>query len=305
VNGYLGVDFSSPSLTKSDLERACRRILSDGGCVGFLITLITSSDEVYAQNLPMIADIIESGAFDGRVIGVHLEGPFISPKRGARGCHPSEHCRSPDVAYLKHLCKLARGHVKMITLAPELPGAVELVEAARALGVAAVSLGHTLATKEEIERAVDAGATMATHVMNGLPNLIHRHKNPIWPLLADDRVSTCIIADGSHVPVSALTTIVRAKGRDNVILTSDASPPAGLSDGFHLCFGQRVRVEGSRVLAASGENLAGSGTLLNQCVRFMRQNVPGISSRDIEAMAFYNPLRAIGIDPGLFLAPDR
>ena len=249
----------------------------------------------------MIADMIEKDIFEGRVLGVHLEGPFVSPKRGARGCHPSEHCREPNVAYLKRLSKLARGHIKLITLAPELPGAVELVGAARALGIAAVSLGHTLANKEDIERAVDAGATMATHVMNGLPNLIHRHNNPIWPLLADDRIACCVIGDGNHVPISALTTIVRTKGTKNVILTSDAAPPAGLSDGIHLCFGQQVRVKRSRILAASGENLAGSGSLLNQCVRFIRKNVPGINSKDIEAMAFYNPLRAIGIDPKVFL----
>lgn len=272
------------------------------------MTVITSSEEVYKKNLPMIASLIEDRVFGDRIAGIHLEGPFISKEKGARGCHPAQYAVEPDKARLERYARVyARGHVKLVTLAAELEGAEALCRFAREeLNIPAVSLGHQLATTKDVTRLVrDGGATLATHVLNGLPQKIDRHDNPVWPLLALDSVTCMVIADGSHVPPAALACILKAKGRKRVILTSDAAPAAGLPVGTVSSFaGKKVYVEASRILSADKSCLAGSGALLLHCANYvlcdrgLREYLgedAAITIQDVEAMAFFNPLRAIGV----------
>ena len=146
--------------------------------------------------------------------------------------------------------------------------------------------------------------------MNALPEFIHRHQNSVFPMLARNEITCCVIADGHHVPPCTITTILRAKGLSRIILTSDVSPAAGLSDGEHICFGNRVRVSGRRIRSCDRDGLAGSGALMIDCANFMisevfkRYNL-NLTTRDIEEMTFHAPLRAIGIDSSMFVSRSK
>ena len=166
-------------------------------------------------------------------------------------------------------------------------------------------VNNRLTTKQ-----IQAGASLATHVMNALPEFIHRHHNSVFPLLARNDISCCIIADGEHVPPCTITTILRAKGISRIILTSDVSPAAGLPDGEHMCFGNRVRVTGRRIRSCDRDGLAGSGALMIDCANFMFSEVfqrygLNLTLHDIEEMTFHAPLRAIGIDSSMFVSRSK
>ena len=322
VNGYLGVDFSDPALTRESFVKAAAGVLQRGACVAFLPTIITSPLETYTSNLPLLADVIEStmprSSRVGEsptvllprlppdsILGIHLEGPFISPEPGAVGCHPPEHTRAPSVAELREWQTLARGHIKLLTIAAELDGAEELCRAAtQEMGIAA-SLGHQLAGGEDVRRLVNAGATLCTHLGNGMPNMIHRHQNSLWASLADDRLSTMLITDGEHLPADAITTFVRAKRAARIIVTSDVAPVAGLAPGVYAWGSTMVRVEDTRVRAADLPCLAGSGSLMLHCMNHLasiRQDGGGNSGggwlmtrEELGRVGFDNPLKVIGV----------
>ena len=275
MNGFGGVSFSDPALTYEAAAAACEAVLARGGTCALLPTLITAPREVYERNLPLLARLIEAPRFAGRLLGIHIEGPFISPYHGAIGCHPREHVLSPAALpdggceLLDEWQKLARGHIRLLTVAAEVEGAAALCAHAVQHHRIAVALGHQLAKREQIGELAAAGATLLTHLGNGCPNTLHRHDNHIWPSLADDRLSAMLIADGQHLPPDALAAMVRAKGVARTILTSDVSPAAGLPDGEHACFGAVVHVEGRHVRSADRSCLAGSGALMLDCVNHL------------------------------------
>eukprot|EP00949_MAST-11_sp_MAST-11-sp1_P000535 g535.t1 len=206
VNGHGGVDFSSQGLTAAAVRKACDGVLSSG-CCAFLPTVITSDMDTYETVLPLLAAEVESRP--QQVLGIHLEGPFISSAPGAVGCHKPELCRKPDVKLLQRLQKLARGKVRLITIAAELRGAEELAKAAHGLGMR-VSLGHQMAQDSDVRRLCQpqpegAGATLLTHLGNGLPNMIHRHQNIFWTALDLDHVTAMLITDGHHLPAACVS----------------------------------------------------------------------------------------------------
>ncbi len=199
-----------------------------GGTLAFCPTVISSSLEVYHQALPALAEAIRNqpqpGAGQGSLLaGIHLEGPFISPEEGAVGAHPRQHVRAPSVTLFDELYALAGGQIALLTLAPELPGALELIRHACGRGVT-VSIGHTLADAAAIRAAVAAGASLSTHLGNGCPNFIHRHHNPLWPQLAAPGLSAMLITDGHHLPAEFIATALAAKGSGRVIITSELIP---------------------------------------------------------------------------------
>ena len=322
MNGYKGVNFSDRNLDRKACHEACCRVLDDSGCVAFLPTVITSRRATYEHVLPILADVIlgqgpvgnqrATIAMRRRVLGVHMEGPFISAAPGARGCHPEEHVIPvADSALLWHWQALAKGQIRLMTIAAEAaedPEAADFFEVARELGIA-VSLGHQMATSEQVAKMAARGASLVTHLGNGLPSEIDWHKNPLWAALADDRLSAMLITDGHHLPAFTIASFLRAKGVPNVIITSDVAPVAGLPDGVYEWAGGEVLVEGTNVRVAGTPYLAGSGALMIDCVKHLaRVNFcprPGsrtaLSLRDLEAVAFDNPLRAIGVDPEAFL----
>jgi N-acetylglucosamine-6-phosphate deacetylase len=295
VNGYKGVDFSSPNLTEDDFIRACREMLQ-AGTAAFLPTMITSPTDVYKRNLPIIARAVTSDEFRNRLLGIHLEGPFISPKDGARGAHNPDWIRKPDTALLTQLIDWSDNQVKLITIAAELDGAAELASSAADSGIV-VSLGHQMARTDDLHKLVDAGARALTHLGNGVPAVIPRHENPVWAGLANDNLTAMIITDGHHLPPSVIKSIIRTKTPARCILVSDASPIAGLSPGKYETLGQRVVLDPSgRLYNPKGNHLVGSSATLPQCASHLA-SLQLSTSDEIIDMAFYNPLKLLNINP--------
>ena len=230
-------------------------------------TIITSPLETYQHNLPIIADVIDTFTNPG-ILGIHLEGPFISKEPGAVGCHPAKYTLLPSIDLLKEWQLLARGHIVLITIAAELKGSQELCTWATNNNIA-VSLGHQLATAQDVKQLVECGATLCTHLGNGMPNMIHRHQNPIWTSLAEDRLTCMIITDGEHLPIDAVVAMIRAKGTSGIVVTSDAAPVAGLPDGSYKWGSTPVRCLSGKVCHATLPCLAGSGSLMMECMNVL------------------------------------
>jgi len=293
VNGFLGVDFSDPELTAKGIERAFCAVLARG-TAAFLPTLITSPTETYRRVIPLLVAAMRSDAFAGRALGLHLEGPFISAQPGAVGAHNPDYVIPPDPAVLEELLDLGQGMVRLLTVAAELPGVEELIRLARARGVT-VSVGHSLFTSQDLDRAHAAGATALTHLGNGLPNLLPRHPNPMWAGLGDDRFTAMIIADGHHLPASVVRTMARAKGASNLIVVSDAAPIAGMPPGEYDVMGNyAILAPSGRLHNPEKQCLVGSSATMMDCMNFLT-SVDGFDLDEIFQVGFTNPLRLIGL----------
>jgi len=291
VNGYLGHDFNGNELTGETFAEACRQVLA-AGTAAFLPTVSTAPMAIYERNLPFMAEVLQAEEFRGRVLGIHLEGPFLSPEPGARGAHNPEWMRPGDLDLLKRLLHLAGGHVRLLTVAPEAEGAEELARYAVGQGIT-VAVGHTLAGPEDLARMVDAGATAFTHLGNGLPNLIHRHHNPIWAALANDDLAIMIITDGHHLPPEAIKTMLRAKGVERTAVVSDASHLAGLPPGRYSTIDNEVVLEPSGKLHNPQKQcLVGSSATMMQCMNHLA-SLGLLSPEELLAVGFHNPLRLI------------
>ncbi len=296
VNGFAGVDFAGEELGRTDLVKAFRGVLQRG-TAAFLPTMITSSLERYRRNLPLLAEVIGYNAFRGRVLGLHLEGPFISPEPGAVGAHNPDYVRLPNRDLLAELLDLAQGKVRLLTVAAELPGVADLIRFARDRGVA-VSIGHSLFTMADLDRAHRAGARSLTHLGNGLPNLLPRHPNPMWDGLAHDDFTAMFIADGHHLPVSLLKTAARAKTALRFIAVSDASPVAGLPPGEYTVLGNRAVLEPSgRLYNPQKQCLVGSTAMMTDCMTFLSEH-DIFSGNELRQIGVLNPLRLIDVPPG-------
>jgi len=293
VNGYKGTDFSGRDLTQNDFMQACRAIF-EGGTTAFLPTVITSPKDVYEHNLQIIAAVLEREEFGGRLLGIHLEGPFLSAKDGARGTHDAEFIRKPNVGFLEQLIDWAGGKVKLITIAAEVKGAEQLTRYATSRGIA-VSLGHQMAREEDLQRLVRAGAVALTHLGNGVPAVLPRHQNPIWAGLANDDLSAMIITDGHHLPAAVLKTIIRAKGPERCVVISDASPFSGLGPGKYETTRHKLVLEdGGRLWDEVTGYLAGSSATMLQCMNHLA-SLNLASTDELIAMGFHNPLKLIGL----------
>ena len=240
--------------------------------------------------------------------GFHLEGPYISPVEGYRGAHPEKYIRLPDWEEFQELQQAARKGIKLVTVAPEMEGAISFIENASATGVV-VSLGHHNATPDVIEQAVEAGATFSTHLGNGCANMINRHNNPLWPQLANDGLSISIIADGFHLTKEEVITFFKVKGTDRTILVSDALHLAGLPPGEYEDDGRMLLLTKDVVKFPAENVLAGAATPISTCVGNMMK-FTRCSLADAIQMASTNPARLVGlsdrgeIQPGTTGRPD-
>ncbi len=264
VNGYAGHDFSSEGLTREDIG-AIVRALAASGTTQHVPTIVTAPRERITRNLRVIAEALDSDPLLGEAIaGIHVEGPFISGDDGPRGAHPRAFVRPPDYEELLEWAEAAGGRLAYVTLAPELPGAIELIERAVRLRVR-VAIGHTAAMPEVIAQAIEAGATLSTHLGNGSHPLLPRHRNHLWEQLASDRLSAGIICDGFHLPAALVKVIARVKPAGRLFLVSDAAPLAGLPAGRYEWIGGAVEVSpDGRLSLPGGEILAGAGHLLDR-----------------------------------------
>ncbi|PYR41481.1 MAG: N-acetylglucosamine-6-phosphate deacetylase [Acidobacteria bacterium] len=298
VNGFAGIDFNAADLAADHLSEALARMRA-AGVTRCLPTLITSSFDRFARNARIVADSAEAA-----VAGIHMEGPYVSPAEGARGAHPVGHVAPADVDDFERRQDAARGRIVLVTLAPEAPGALALIEHLAAEGVRA-AIGHTAATPEQLRDAISAGATLATHLGNGCAQMLPRHPNVIWELLSDDRVTATMIADGHHLPASTLKAMVRAKGPARSILITDAMAAAGCDPrgGREPSAGARRFTIGDVVcdLADDGRvslpgtpYLAGSSLTLDRAIA-NTVRATGFSIEDVIPMATTIPASSVGL----------
>jgi N-acetylglucosamine-6-phosphate deacetylase len=293
VNGYKGVDFSSPDLTEERFVFASKELIRQGTVV-FLPTVISSSDYIYERNLKLIAGVMSHEDLEGHVGGIHLEGPFISAEDGARGAHDARWVRKPDVEFLEKLYQWSGETIKLITIAAEAEGAEVLCEHATKLGIT-VSLGHQMASEGDIRRLGNSGARSLTHLGNGVPRSLPRHDNPIWSGLANDDLTAMVIADGHHLPPAVLKTVIRTKGPSRLIVVSDASPIAGLPSGRYNTLGNDVILEASgRVHNPETGYLVGSSSTMIECMNYLLSQEL-LETDELLDLGFYNPLRLINI----------
>lgn len=293
INGNFGVDFSDPALTEDQFMVAAEHIFASGTEI-FLPTIVTSPKEVYLRNLAVIRNACESRGLLKQVPGVHLEGPFISNQPGAVGAHKRECVIAPDCAFFDEIMKKSGNYVKLLTVAAELPGVDKLIRFASESGVA-VSCGHQMAGAEELAAAVKAGAKLLTHLGNGCPNMINRHKNMIWAGMACDELTAMIITDGHHLPGELIKCILRVKGADRVIVTSDAAPIAGFPPGRYNNWGNDAVLEPDGLYHNPEKGcLVGSSASMKDCVKFLR-SLNLLSEEEIEKVSRTNPLKMIGM----------
>jgi len=264
VNGYAGHDYSSEGFAREEID-AIVRALAASGTTQHTPTIVTAPRERIVRNLRLIADgATANPMLDAAIAGIHVEGPFISPQDGPRGAHPRAFVRPPDFDEFLAWEEASGGRLSYVTVAPELPGAIDFIERVVRRGVR-VAIGHTAAQPEEITRAVDAGATISTHLGNGSHPLLHRHRNHLWEQLASDRLAAGIICDGFHLPAALIKVIARAKPAGKLFLVSDAAPLGGLPAGSYDWLGGRIEVGADgRLSLAGSEILAGAGHLLDR-----------------------------------------
>jgi len=302
VNGYGGIDLNSGALTKDEVLALVGRML-DLGVTCFLPTLTTAAEESLIAALQAIAAARAGSALARHVIPyVHVEGPAISPQDGPRGAHPLAHVRAPDLAEFERWQLASGGLVGMVTLAPEWPGACEVIAAMAARGVH-VALGHSAATPEQIRAAVASGARLSTHLGNGCAAVLPRHPNLLWAQLADDRLTSSFIADGHHLPADTLRSMVRAKGLDRCMLVSDSVALGGLAPGrYTQPIGGEVDLSAEgRISVAGTPYLAGAALPLLTTIARAIDNA-GLALPEAMAMATRTPGRFVGgrgqISPG-------
>jgi N-acetylglucosamine-6-phosphate deacetylase len=304
INGYAGVDFSGDNLLADDIVDAARVIWKEG-VTSFLPTLITNSHEKLIKNFRIIEEAARKDKQLGDSIpGFHLEGPYISPEEGYRGCHPLKYIRKPGWQEFLSYQNAAGGKIIQVTIAPEIKGAMDFIRFCRRDGIV-VALGHTNASAEQIALAVDNGARLSTHLGNGCANLIHRHKNPIWPQLANDKLTVSIIADGQHLLPEEIKVFYKVKGPDNIILTSDITYLAGMAPGKYTFLESEVILTEDGMLLNQEQNcLAGASFPLKKGVENIL-NFTGCSLTNAINMVSGNVARIYGLNDRGKLAPGK
>lgn len=274
--------------------------LARHGTTSYLATTVTASLERTLHAGKSLGEIIRSsqsshGASDriagAQPLGIHFEGPFLNIKK--RGAHPASQIQKPSTDTLARILDAAGNTARVVTLAPELEGALAVLEYARSRGLR-VGIGHSNATFEEAERAIAAGATHAVHVYNAMRPFGHRDSGIIGAVLVDDRVSAELICDGVHVEPSAIRLLVKAKGVARVILVSDSLSGAGMPDGNYRLGNFTVHVAGGVCRTVEG-NLAGSTITLDAAVRNLA-NFTGLSYQACLPCVTFNPARILGLE---------
>jgi len=298
VNGYKGIDFSGPDLTRDKIISASRELRKQK-TIAFLPTIVTCHMDVYEKNLPLIAKVMKEEDKKNVILGIHLEGPFLSDGE-ARGVHNPDWMMLPDKDHSDKLNNLAEGGIKMIAISAELPGAESFCIYVSGLGIT-VSLGHQMAKESGINNLAKAGATSLTHLGNGLPHLIGRHHNPLIAGMANNDLTAMIITDGFHLPPSLIKAIIRTKGPERIVVVSDASPVAGLSPGNYHLFGIDTVLGKSGLLYNPDSGyLAGSSYTIKQCIEYLK-TLNLLSDQELQEVGFFNPLRLIHINPEILL----
>ncbi len=294
IHGGVGVDLMRAS--PGDVPRL-GRFLATHGVASYFPTTVAATMDATCTALEHLADAIEQGGGDSaqddiaqaRPLGIHLEGPFLSHKR--RGVHPPENLLAPTIPLFDRLWQAARGHVRMMTIAPEIPGAMEVIaEAARRK--VCVSIGHSDAELPTAQQAVRAGARHATHTFNAMRPLDHRDPGIVGEVLSNDHMTADLIADGIHVAPPVVKVFLQAKGKERAVLITDAISATGMPDGRYQLGPIEVDVKEGK--CTSGGSLAGSVLTMDRAVRNLTQ-FSQWSLRDAVRAATLNPAGAAGL----------
>lgn len=263
VHGAVGIDLATPGIDPQPALDHHHR----AGSTTLIASLATGRIEDTRSRIKELAPFVR----EGRLAGIHLEGPWLSPAR--RGAHNPELLREPNRADVADLLAAGEGAVRMVTIAPELPGAFEAIDELVTSGVV-VAVGHTDAPAETVQRAIDAGARVTTHLFNGMPPMHHRKAGTVGVSLSDDRITVEVIADGEHVS-NEVIDVTRRAAAGRMVLVSDAMSATGLGDGTYDLAGSKVVVANGVAVLAEGNSLAGSTTpLMAAALRLLNRNVP-------------------------------
>ena len=293
VNGFAGVDFNSAHSSHESVAHAIRAIASTG-VTRFFPTVITGAPEQMCEALRNLAEAREALEVGTSTLGrsmeaFHVEGPHISPEDAPRGAHPKEWVRPPDVDEFQRMQDAARGNIRMVTLAPEWPGAANYIERLTSDGIVC-AIGHTGATASQICDAVSAGATMSTHLGNGAGSKM-RTEEFITAQLAEPRLAASFIADGHHLPDDFLQRALKTKGLDRSILVTDAVAPAMCAPGpYKLGVVDVTLREDGRVTLMDSERLAGSTLRMDRAIE-NAMRIAGLSLAQAITLATTNPAR--------------
>jgi len=280
VNGFAGHDAGAGAGAIAAISEA----LPASGVTAFLPTLISSPVEACAAFVAAVGAAAESPG--ARVLGAHVEGPFLNPS--FPGAHLREHLTQPSP---EKIDVFEAAHPRMVTLAPELPGALAAIERLHRAGIV-VSAGHTGADFEQGKRAIDAGIRFGTHVYNQMPQVHHRNPGIAVALLLDPRVTVGLIADGVHVHPSVCEQLVRIKGTSRIALTTDQTSAAGVPAGTYSLSGRSVVSDGVSVRLDDG-TLAGSAAGMDDLVRLMAW-LPGMTASRAIELATDVPAKVLG-----------
>ena len=287
-HGCVGEDFSDA--TPDGLQKIADYQLSRG-ITGICPAGMTLGEDTLTAICENAAAHIEGNKPGAELLGLHLEGPFISMAK--KGAQNGDFVHDPDGDMLERLQKAAKGHVKLVTLAPEGPGAIDFIRKANELGVR-VSLGHTTADYDTATAAYNAGARQATHLFNAMPSFTHREPGVIGAAADLEEVMAELICDGVHVHASAVRAMFRLFGPKRMILISDSLRAAGMGDGEYPFGGQYIEVHGARAtILGHPETLAGSVSDLMGCVK--KATEFGVSLWAAVTAASVNPAKALGV----------
>jgi len=296
INGHGGVWFSKENLTADEVLQTLEPHFRYG-ITRLCPTLVTNSFEALASGFAAIHEACRREEWAAKMVpGCHLEGPYISPEDGPRGAHPLEHVRGADWNEFQKLQELSGNRIRLVTLAPEVEGAVEFIRRAVESGVVA-AIGHTAAEPADIAAAVNAGARLSTHLGNGAHGMIRRHPNYIWEQLGNRTLWASIITDGHHLPPSVVRCIVAVKTPQRTIITCDAAGLAGCPPGVYdkEAVPMEILEDGRIVIAGQRQLLAGSSLETDTCVA----NAMAMADLSLQVafdMAGVNPARLLGFE---------
>lgn len=296
VNGYAGTDFCSTELTGEQLHSACIALEEDG-VRSILATVITDSLERLRLKVANLVHLREQDSLAQKIItGIHVEGPFLNPAPGYIGAHDAKCAKLANVEDAKRLLEAGSGFVKLVTLAPEMDPYFETTRFLAEQNVV-VAAGHCNPSLEQIREAIGNGLSMVTHLGNGCPVELNRHDNVIQRFLHfRDRLWTCFIPDGHHIPFYSLKNYLDLIGMDRSIMVTDAITAARLGSGLHKLSGFEVEVDSEGSARRPGSaNLAGSTLTMSRLRRNLRDHL-GLNDVEIEQLVDRNPRKALGLN---------
>lgn len=268
--------------------QAVSKACAETGCTSFLVTSVSSSIEALMKMIEQTKAVIgkEEGA---KIAGIHLEGPYLNVEK--KGMQNPLYLRHPDLTEMTEIFEAAAGLIKMVTIAPELPGGLELIRFLKEREVV-VAIAHSAATYEEAQQAFDEGASHITHCFNAMPAIHHRAPGLVTAALEDDRISLQAIVDGVHLHPGIVRLMHKVKGPDKMVLTTDALQAMGVGDGDYLFGGHHVTVKDGVARLKDG-TLASSTVTMNQSLKFSTDF--GIPVADTIQMATSTPADILGL----------